>query len=590
MQIPFLRSAGATLVLALVARSQQVVWTFTGSVGDEYGATLLQTADQNSDGYPDVMVGAPGYNSGRGYIRCVSGRFLATGAGSTTLWTLYPAVVAGARFGSAIAEVGQMTGDAAIDYVVGAPGVLWGGGGTVNTGAVMLVDGSTHAITWTILGDANTRLGASIAAVGDQDGDGLIDIGVNAPSTVSTTASYVHVIDGYSWGLTPTLQTSWHFSITVNNSSDYGATVASGFDLDHDGRFDLAVGSPLLLGGIGVVNVWRADGSWDSLGICTGQTTSAERAGASVDGTKDFNGDGFVDMVVGSPFWSSNGTAQDGRVVVVSGQQLLVGNQPRLLDLRFGSAAGANNHFGACVRASADLNGDGVPDILVGAPDYAINFIGGSINRGALAAFSGATGVRFGFLSGANGDHLGDALLGGALDMNGDGHPEFAVAGSLSDNSTTDCGTLKFCSLFPSAPTSYCTSKTNSLGCTPSMVWNGTASVSSSAAFTCSCFNAINQTSGLLFYAHTPNATSFQGGTMCVGTPLRRTPLLNAGGSATGADCSGVFQLDFKTYLQSGADPTLVAGSEVFLQCWARDPASPSTTSLSNAVRFLVNP
>jgi hypothetical protein len=65
---------------------------------------------------------------------------------------------------------------------------------------------------------------------------------------------------------------------------------------------------------------------------------------------------------------------------------------------------------------------------------------------------------------------------------------------------------------------------------------------------------------------------------------------LNAGGSATGADCSGAFQFDFKTYLQSGADPTLIVGSEVFLQCWARDPASFSTTSLSNGLRFLINP
>jgi hypothetical protein len=99
------RTSASIALFALAARAQQVVWTFTGSVGDEYGATLLQTADQNGDGYPDVMVGAPGYNGGRGYIRCVSGKFLATGVGSATLWTLYPSVSAGARFGSAIAEV-----------------------------------------------------------------------------------------------------------------------------------------------------------------------------------------------------------------------------------------------------------------------------------------------------------------------------------------------------------------------------------------------------------------------------------------------------------------------------------------------------
>jgi hypothetical protein len=60
MQIPFVRSSLAIATVALVARAQSPIWTFTGSVGDEYGAELLPTADQNGDGYPDVIVGAPG--------------------------------------------------------------------------------------------------------------------------------------------------------------------------------------------------------------------------------------------------------------------------------------------------------------------------------------------------------------------------------------------------------------------------------------------------------------------------------------------------------------------------------------------------
>src|SRR5262249_10241134 len=154
----------------------------------------------------------------------------------------------------------SLTGDSATDYVIGAPGFVSGG---TTTGALMLVDGSTHTVAWTITGDPYTRLGTSIASVGDQDGDGRVDLATNAPS-ITSTASYVHVIDGYSWGHTPTLSSSYHTSITVNNSKDYGATVASGFDLDHDGRLDLAVGSPRLLGGVGAVDVWSANGLWQS--------------------------------------------------------------------------------------------------------------------------------------------------------------------------------------------------------------------------------------------------------------------------------------------------------------------------------------
>ena len=67
------------------ASAQQLLTTHTGSVGDEYGAAVHQTADQNNDGYVDLLVGAPGWNSDRGYIRCLSGKFLATGAGSAVL-------------------------------------------------------------------------------------------------------------------------------------------------------------------------------------------------------------------------------------------------------------------------------------------------------------------------------------------------------------------------------------------------------------------------------------------------------------------------------------------------------------------------
>lgn len=588
MRIPFVRTSLAIATVALAARAQQPIWTFTGSVGDEYGAALLQTADQNGDGYPDVIVGAPGYNGSQGYVRCLSGKFLATGSGSTTLWTLYDIFPSG-RFGTSIIAVGQVTGDLATDYVVGGPSYT-DPATHVQNGNVFLVDGSTHQVAWNIFADYYERLGASLAAVGDQDGDGKVDFAATAPKT-NGTASFVYLISGASFTSSIFAHSSWihefpHPSINEGNLSSYGAVVASGFDLDHDGHFDVAIGSPEF--GQGRFEVFRADGTWTLLGAYNGQ--NLEGVGASIDGTQDFDADGFVDFVVGAPNWSMNGTSQDGRVIVLSGHELLLGQPPVMFDLRFGNLSPANNHFGACVRASADLNGDGVPDILAGAPDYAFNFIGGSINRGALVVFSGATGARIGFLSGQNGDHLGDALLGGGSDMNGDGFRDFAVAGSLSDNSTNDCGALKFCSLFPSTPTTYCTSKTNSLGCAPSIGSSGFASRTSSAAFTIHCNNLINQTSGLFFYSHVPAALPFQGGTMCVNTPLRRTPVMNTGGNTSGPDCSGQFIYDFKTYLQSGADHTLAAGAEVFLQCWSRDPASPSTTSLSNAVRFLVNP
>jgi hypothetical protein len=77
---------------------------------------------------------------------------------------------------------------------------------------------------------------------------------------------------------------------------------------------------------------------------------------------------------------------------------------------------------------------------------------------------------------------------------------------------------------------------------------------------------------------------------LCVAAPTTRTAVQSSGGSTSGADCTGVFALDFNARIQSGVDPALSLGAEVYCQYWSRDPQSPSTTSLTNALRFLVQP
>jgi len=255
----------------------------------------------------------------------------------------------------------------------------------------------------------------------------------------------------------------------------------------------------------------------------------------------------------------------------------------------FGSPFLFSFHYGAAVRASGDLNNDGVGDILVGAPDYYATFA--QPGKGYVSVYSGASGTQLcGYPTGATQDRLGGNLAGAIDDLDGDGFAEFVVAGPLSDAGGTDSGVLKCYRLFPVTPGIYCTGKVNSLGCTPAISFGGSPSASSGAPFTITCSGVINQKSGLLMYSHLPNAAPFQGGTLCLKPPLRRTSPQNSGGSASGSDCTGTFGFDFNARIQSGVDPTLVAGAEVFAQYWSRDPASSSTTSLSNALRFLVNP
>ncbi len=140
------------------------------------------------------------------------------------------------------------------------------------------------------------------------------------------------------------------------------------------------------------------------------------------------------------------------------------------------------------------------------------------------------------------------------------------------------------------APTIYCAAKVNSQGCTPALSTSGTPSASDPNPFRIDAGQVLNRKNGILFYGWTPGVMPFQGGSKCVMAPMRRTMIQNSGGNPPPDDCSGTYTYDFNARIRSGADPLLAAGQMVYAQYWSRDPASPSTTGLTDAVAFLICP
>lgn len=599
MHLRFALALSFTATFAFEARAQSLFRAVNGpAVGAQFGRATIRIPDQNSDGFPDFLVGAPGFNQERGAILCLSGAFLAGGTGAQTLWSLAPNVSSGDRFGWALADLGDVNGDGVHDFLVGQPGFDT----TANTdvGAVSVVNGATHTVTKTVAASTTRcEFGSSIAAFGDQNSDGVSEIAIGAPGP-GQPSSYVKVFDGLRFGASSPLE----LAVYIGGSHEVGASLAAAGDLTGDGRGDFLVGSPTALApGPTGGRVFVA--SLQSPNILeVGRYTSpnvGERLGSSIDLTDDMDGDGVRDVIAGAPNFQNGTGFEVGRAVVLSTARFIAQTPPyEIRSFAYGTVSPPVNHsdpdpdfhFGAAVRACGDLNGDGAGDFLVGAPGYFTQsfFPAGWNFRGLVRLFSGATGTQLASITGSSTDRLGDALAGAVTDLDGDGFQEFALAGSLSDAGGTDTGVLKCYRLFPLAPSTYCVGKVNSLGCSPSIGSNGSASATSASPFTVSAVNVINQKSGLLFYAHAPAAVFFQGGTKCVANPTVRTAVQNSGGSASGSDCTGVFSHDFNALIQSSVDPTLTVGAEVFSQYWSRDPASPSTTSLSNALRFVVNP
>jgi hypothetical protein len=139
----------------------------------------------------------------------------------------------------------------------------------------------------------------------------------------------------------------------------------------------------------------------------------------------------------------------------------------------------------------------------------------------------------------------------------------------------------------------------NSLGCTPSIAASGTPSATATAGFVVSSSNQRNHKSGLLLYTNRGRAAApFQGGTLCLEAPLKRSIALDSAGTPLPAnDCSGMYSIDVNAFAAGvlGASPApylRIANTVVDAQFWGRDPgfSFPDNSTLTDAVEFLIGP
>lgn len=323
---------------------------------------------------------------------------------SFTAFTLTPIPVtmggpaAGDGLGASLAALGDVDGDGVIDLAAGRPQHANGRGG------VVLLSGASGAILWEIDGDtAGDHLGASVGVAGDVSGDGTPDVIAGAPSHSANTGLAL-VVSGSDGGRL--------FTFLGNAAGDeLGSAVAGAGDVNGDGVPDVMVGSPHAdLGGAdsGAARVFSgSDGSVLHLFV-GGQ--AGVRAGTAVGSLGDANADGLADVVVGAPMDAGG----FGAVRVHSGVDGAV------LQLFVGAAPVPGLLFGNNVAALGDLDGDGTRELAVGEPLW---------NHGKVHVYSGARGSTLFVLDPDSFTWEMGASIADAGDVNGDGFDD-VVAGA----------------------------------------------------------------------------------------------------------------------------------------------------------------
>jgi len=171
------------------------------------------------------------------------------------------------------------------------------------------------------------------------------------------------------------------------------------------------IGSALLCAPLGAQ---MAGGEWNERRVFSEPIHDGAYFGYALHGGADFNQDGIPDQIVSAPSFNPGGMSDAGAVYVYSGADGSI--------LHHFVGAYQQQALGWSV-AAADLNGDGVPDILAGCSDI------GTANNGRVYAWSGVTGAVLYEITVSFDTHFGESIEV-IPDQDGDQIPDLLIGAS----------------------------------------------------------------------------------------------------------------------------------------------------------------
>jgi len=443
--------------------SKYPYWKFEGEETDgNFGWSVASAGDVNGDGFADVIAGEPlsdnwgTVDAGAAYVFHGGPK----GVSTKISWSRYPEEEM-EHYGWSVASAGDVNGDGFYDIIVGAP---LSDGELADEGYAYVYHGSASGVTtgtvsWVVnpADQKNAQFGYSVAGAGDVNADGFADVIIGAPyygnGEKEEGTAYVYL--GHSSGLHTAV--AWQGEENLEGAH-YGFSVSTAGDVNGDAFSDVIIGAP----------GFKHEPAPDEDGIVFAYYGSLTGLNETIDWTKsyaagssddphmgwsvgcagDVNGDGYSDVIIGIPHLDMTAANVDGGMA-----RIYLGSSSGLESVDFWTNGASRSspetkaHYGYSVATAGDVNGDGLSDVIVGAPYHAALEPGPHfVENGYCYLYYGAGEKLVLFSSWGYPGGQENAGLGFTVattgDVNGDGYADFLVGAPYYDKGQEDEGAV----------------------------------------------------------------------------------------------------------------------------------------------------